>query len=56
MGEINMLTALNALLERFQNFLTRIKNKLDERSTLNNRVLVYAGVATAIVLVIAIAI
>tara|TARA_R110002020_G_scaffold135973_7_gene303509 strand:- start:1468 stop:1623 length:156 start_codon:yes stop_codon:yes gene_type:complete len=51
-----MLTALNALLERLQNFLTRTKDKLDEQSTLKNRALVYAGVLVVIVLGIAIAV
>jgi hypothetical protein len=51
-----MLTALNALLERFQEFLVRTKDKLDEQSTLKNRALVYGGVVVVIALGIAIAI
>ena len=49
-----MLTALNALLEKCQGFLARTKDKLDERSTLKNRALVYLGVLVAIALTISI--
>jgi len=56
MGRIIMLTALHALLEKFQGFLTRTKDKLDSPSNLDNRVLVYAGVVVVILLGIAIAI
>ena len=51
-----MLTFLNELLEKMQTSLTRAKNKLDERSVLKNRALVYAGVLVVILLGIAIAI
>ena len=51
-----MLTALHALLEKLQGFLTRTKDKLDSPSNLDNRVLVYAGVVVIILLGIAIAI
>jgi len=51
-----MLTTLHALLEKFQGFLTRTKDKLDEQSTLKNRALVYAGAIIIVVLGIAIAI
>ena len=51
-----MLTALHALLEKLQGFLTRTKDKLDSPSNLDNRVLVYAGVVVVILLGIAIAI